>query len=146
MKINSIQFNNFRLFEQLEITLPDSKFIALVGINGSGKSSVLDGIAMCLAHITGQLSSLSNAYPLNLSDISNTHDTATIQLQLHGFDESIHIHISKEKNQIGNSYQITPKHIIVGIKEQIKNQILMPLAKRTLPLKTLKIGLFKKKI
>lgn len=49
MRLTRLIIENFRGFEQLELDL-DQPVIVLVGINGSGKTTVLDAIADCLAN------------------------------------------------------------------------------------------------
>lgn len=50
MKLEKIRITNFRCFESLEIPLqPDVN--VFVGINGSGKTAILDAIAIALYHI-----------------------------------------------------------------------------------------------
>ena len=48
MKINRLKLINYRCFKELKIDLQD-RFTLLVGNNGSGKSAVLDGLAVGLA-------------------------------------------------------------------------------------------------
>lgn len=50
MKLTRVQLSNYRGFENIELPLHDNITI-LVGNNGSGKSSILDGIAVGLASI-----------------------------------------------------------------------------------------------
>ena len=50
MKLAKVRTTNFRCFESLEIPLhPDIN--VFVGINGSGKTAILDAIAIALYHI-----------------------------------------------------------------------------------------------
>ena len=50
MKLAKVRITNFRCFESLEIPLqPDIN--VFVGINGSGKTAILDAIAIALYHI-----------------------------------------------------------------------------------------------
>lgn len=48
MRISSLTLTNYRCFEKLELEL-SGNFIILVGNNGSGKSTILDGLAVGLA-------------------------------------------------------------------------------------------------
>ncbi len=64
MKIKKIKFENFRLFENLEVNFPDSNFIVLIGNNGAGKTSILDGIALSFLHFTQEVISVSEKYNL----------------------------------------------------------------------------------
>jgi DNA repair exonuclease SbcCD ATPase subunit len=78
MKIQQIQFNNFRTYRQETFNIPEDKKIVLIyGRNGFGKSSLFDGIEWGL---TGKLarydegSREKNEYPMlrnSLADISN---------------------------------------------------------------------------
>lgn len=56
MKIKGLQLRDFRGFKELEIKFPESNLLVLVGINGSGKSSILDCIAMCLSRFVSKIS------------------------------------------------------------------------------------------
>ncbi|NMF84146.1 AAA family ATPase [Nodosilinea sp. P-1105] len=50
MRIQSLRLQNFRGFKDLEIEFPkDSNVAVFIGINGAGKSSVLDAIGLLLA-------------------------------------------------------------------------------------------------
>ncbi len=49
MRVSSLHLTNFRLFEDLEITFPDSNVAVIIGTNGSGKSSILDAIAYAIS-------------------------------------------------------------------------------------------------
>jgi len=44
MHLNEIKIENFRVFKQLNIKF-DSKLNVFIGLNGSGKSSILDLIS-----------------------------------------------------------------------------------------------------
>lgn len=47
MKINEIKFTNFRLFESFQMTF-EPQATVIVGRNGTGKSAILDGIAIAI--------------------------------------------------------------------------------------------------
>jgi predicted ATP-binding protein involved in virulence len=55
MRIKKLELNNFRGFKELEINFPESNLLVLVGINGSGKSSILDCIAMFFSQFVSLL-------------------------------------------------------------------------------------------
>lgn len=54
MKVKNLHVENFRGFEQLDFELPQD-LVVLVGVNGSGKSSVLECIAILLSVIASRL-------------------------------------------------------------------------------------------
>lgn len=47
MKFNTLKLKYFRCFEELKLTL-DPKYTVLVGINGAGKSTILDALSIAL--------------------------------------------------------------------------------------------------
>lgn len=49
MKLRELRLRDFRGFRELTIAFPDEPISVLVGVNGAGKSSVLDGIAILLS-------------------------------------------------------------------------------------------------
>lgn len=52
MRLKSLSITNFRGIAQLELLLPETaQTTVLVGINGAGKSSVLDALALALVHL-----------------------------------------------------------------------------------------------
>ena len=51
MKIQSIELLNYRAFEKLHITFPETNVAVFVGENGKGKSSVLDAIAVLFSQL-----------------------------------------------------------------------------------------------
>lgn len=58
MHLNRLQFKNYRLFTDLEIPLHD-KLTVLVGGNGAGKTSVLEGAAIAIGTLFTKLDSVS---------------------------------------------------------------------------------------
>ncbi len=124
MKVKGIKLINFRLFEDLEITLPSTNFIIFIGVNGCGKSTLLDSMAMILAHIIGQLKSprdrYSVEYSMRLSDITNETNFSAAELRLIGFDKPLKIKVSKKIDQKGFSYDFDPKTTILHLKEKLK--------------------------
>ena len=58
MKLERVELHNFRTFDHLELPL-GSRVTLLVGENGSGKSSILDAIAVGLGAISTQLPGVS---------------------------------------------------------------------------------------
>lgn len=56
MKIKKIELRNFRAFKHLELDF-DSQLNVLVGVNGAGKSTILDSLAIMLSHLIGKIQS-----------------------------------------------------------------------------------------
>ncbi len=72
MRIEKIVFQHFRGFETLEITFPEKGSAVLIGINGAGKSSILDGAALLLAKLIEKIAGIRTPQlQLKLSDIKD---------------------------------------------------------------------------
>ncbi len=55
MRINSIDLQNYRGIEKLFLRFPEQQTAVIVGINGSGKSSILDCLAIMLSRLIGRI-------------------------------------------------------------------------------------------
>ena len=66
MKIQSLQLEYFKKFRQRDLDFTDSEtglakdLIVILGMNGSGKTSILQAIAATLGTATGRLSKISD--------------------------------------------------------------------------------------
>jgi len=56
MKIKKIEFNNFRSFKHLEVGFGD-RLNVFVGVNGAGKTSILDSLAILFSRLIGRIRS-----------------------------------------------------------------------------------------
>jgi predicted ATP-binding protein involved in virulence len=117
MNIKKLCLKNFRGFKALEIDFPESNLLVLVGINGAGKSSVLDSIAILLSEfVTGicEKTHRANEFPITENDINidaeDTRIEITVQVspQFHG-DQDI-ISWAIEKSRIPGKRKSSPKN------------------------------------
>ena len=128
MYIKSLELNNYRCFEHLSVNFaPD--YTVLVGVNGSGKSTILDGIATALgSYVAGFDGILSNGisqddahlkvyelgsrvdaeaqYPVNVAAVCSV-DGSEIQWRrsLHGEKGRTHIVEAKAIMDYGSALQ-----------------------------------------
>jgi len=97
MKITKLTLENFRLFEKLELPFPNSNFIVFIGENGSGKSAILDAIAIGLSNIIVNDEIMLEALsPILLStdDIKNGATNSSIELLFFdSFGKSLNVNI-----------------------------------------------------
>jgi len=104
MKIKELSLTNFRRFEQLNLKLPDSNFIILIGENGCGKSSVLDAMKSEIEVVAAGLTGSANDYPFesqfHSNDVTNTGNKLELHLIVNVWNENVHIDSSynAEKN------------------------------------------------
>ncbi|MDC0668820.1 AAA family ATPase [Nannocystis radixulma] len=69
MRVHRLQLENFRGFAALDLDLSHGRTTALVGVNGSGKTSVLDALARLLALAVARTGLGEDATRLALSDV-----------------------------------------------------------------------------
>jgi predicted ATP-binding protein involved in virulence len=95
MRIETLFLKNFRGIEELHLNFADSQTTVLVGVNGAGKSSILDAVAIMLAYAISALSWKKSSSPrgddraqrelrfgLNSMDIKNGCDECSIRMSL----------------------------------------------------------------
>ncbi|MBK9931548.1 MAG: AAA family ATPase [Saprospiraceae bacterium] len=126
MRIKKISFKNFRLFENLEIEFPEENFIVLIGSNGSGKTTILDGIAKCLEHFVGILTTVGenghNIYSsLSEEDIRLGNQTTTIDVDLESFENVFSFQSSKNRNLAGTAYKIQDEKLLKEKRKKIES-------------------------
>ncbi|MBK8517489.1 MAG: AAA family ATPase [Saprospiraceae bacterium] len=126
MKIKKIKFENFRLFENLEVNFPDSNFIVLIGNNGAGKTSILDGIATCLTHFTGEMMSKKEGYSIDHwfidSDVTNGKEKGLVNCSFEINSDNLSISVTKDTNEAGLSFDKEPKGFINAFKATKENK------------------------
>ncbi len=125
MKLKKIKFTNFRLFENLEIEFPDENFIVLLGNNGSGKTTILEGIALVLEHFAGKLASdLEEShdikYFLKDFDINEKNSRTELGTYLDYDSKMIEIKIDKTKYIGSTGFEISDENLLKKINMEIK--------------------------
>lgn len=82
MYISKLVLENFRAWESLTCEL-DKKLNVFVGMNGSGKSSVLDATAILLSWVVNRIKTLNAAgRPIVYADINNQQPSANLELKI----------------------------------------------------------------
>lgn len=127
MRLKKISFKDFRLFENFELVFPDENFIVLIGNNGSGKTTILDGIAKCLEHFVGVMTSAEEKGHKIFNTISEQDltiglekQTSTVTSQINVFDKEINFLSSWNKNVAGTTYEISDVNFLKDKKKQIE--------------------------
>ncbi|MEB3191886.1 MAG: AAA family ATPase [Snowella sp.] len=88
MRIEQLEIKNFRCLENITINFPAKNNIAvIVGINGAGKSTILDGLKIVLSSIINQLIQLEIKKDFVLQDIIGS-STIIKQDDIHHIAES----------------------------------------------------------
>ena len=72
MRANTMTLRNFRGIEDMTLVFPEARTSVLVGINGAGKSSVLDCMAVMLSRLIGRIrSSAGTGRYFAIQDVRN---------------------------------------------------------------------------
>ncbi|MCK5683496.1 AAA family ATPase [bacterium] len=124
MKIKKLELNNFRSFEHLEIDFSE-RLNVFVGVNGAGKTSILDSLAILLSRLIGRIqSSHSTGRQFTGTDIQiGTSETAnTIDLTYKNKNISWTVTKAKrgrKRQTITNIVQI--KKIVELVQNELEN-------------------------
>jgi predicted ATP-binding protein involved in virulence len=59
MHLDELHIQNFRCFEEISFKFPPDNIAVIVGVNGSGKSSVLDAIANLIMKLIDRITELT---------------------------------------------------------------------------------------
>ncbi len=141
MKVNQLVIQNFRGIEDLTLDFGDRNLIVLIGINGSGKSSILDCLAILLSWLIAKiqfpkrirssvLTSLrgeknpSDGNYLSEQDIKNQTDRTfcKIIISLDG-SEFYDWNISKERTDNSDKAKIDESKSLYRIGNKIHNEL-----------------------
>ncbi len=119
MKVKKIEFVNFRGIDDLTLSLEDQVNL-LVGINGSGKSTILDGLAISLSWLVNRIQrENASGKPIPLTNIKNDKDFSSIGVTLSDKSRSYQWKIVKqqmgasllEKSELSEVSQLASHHV-----------------------------------
>ncbi len=70
MKLMALSLTHYRGFKQIDIDF-ESDITVIAGVNGAGKSSILDAIAACLSHVLPEITlSRNRKLPMDVTDVT----------------------------------------------------------------------------
>jgi len=124
MKVKRIELNNFRSFKHLEVDL-NERLNVFVGVNGAGKTSILDSLAILLSRLIGRIrSSHGTGRFFSEADIYlGTSETVNnIQLTLHNQNVGWQVTRTKrgrKRQTISNLVQV--KEIAELVQEELED-------------------------
>lgn len=107
MSIETLILKNFRNFSNLKLKF-NSKLTVLVGVNGSGKTAVLDALALTLNRLMAgmkQRQAPGGMFKLPASDLRNDADSGTLSYEIKFSNSKLYKHIFKK--QIGDEFYLT---------------------------------------
>jgi predicted ATP-binding protein involved in virulence len=134
MKVTKLNLTNFRDVHALPIELKP-KLNVFVGVNGSGKSTVLDAIAIMLSWAVSRINRLgASGRPIVESDITNGKSTSSIQLSCEAEGRTIEWKLSKVRKGHAASEDKSNLHELNDYAKGIQNNISETSEKVNLPL------------
>lgn len=118
MKLKSMGLTNFRGFSRLDIDF-DERMTVIAGINGVGKSSILDAIAKAYSHALPEFtSSRQKPIPIIDADIQQGKSSCSIEIEtIELLKTSLITLLFKES--LGKSEQLTVQDRLVSMKNDL---------------------------
>lgn len=126
MKVQSLQLKYFKQFQELNLDFTDDEtglaqdLILLIGMNGAGKTSILQAIAAALGKATGRLRSPSDLkwpgfnYELLASNWNRFESDVTIQVQFSASELKAIGEFHQKLQQMGQDLPVAPgeSHVV----------------------------------
>lgn len=120
MKVNKLTLTNFRGIENLTIQF-EPNMNALIGINGSGKSSVLDALAIALSNVIARINGNANkARKMTEYDILKGKSFAKIDLEIEINEKKISYSIAHNRKATDKSESSNFSQLKDAIQDLIK--------------------------
>ncbi|VVB90829.1 DNA double-strand break repair Rad50 ATPase [uncultured archaeon] len=134
MKITKLNLINFRDARDLSLEL-DPKLNVFFGVNGSGKSTVLDAIAIMLSWVVSRIGrSEATGRQIMESDITNDKSTSSIQLFCEADSRPIEWRLSKNRKGYATSEDKSYLHDLTNYTKGIQTKISETSERVNLPL------------
>ncbi|MDH0629547.1 AAA family ATPase [Pseudomonas mosselii] len=132
MKLKSLGLTNFRGFDRLDIEF-DERMTVIAGVNGVGKSTILQAIAIAYSHVLPEFTvSREKRIPILNSDIQQGKSSCIIEIWSDGLEAaSLSVFLSKE--DLGRNEKLSLEH-----KQSLMRQNISKLEKGTPDYKNLK--------
>lgn len=133
MRIESIKLTNFRGALDLRLTL-NERINVFAGVNGAGKSSVLDALALALSWAVNRIRhTTASGRPIAEPDITNGKSTATIELSCQSARGSVAWKLSKSRTGHASEDK-SSFHELKEFIHDLQEQIAQTLERCNLPL------------
>ena len=124
MKLASIELKNFRGMEDIRLPLAEGQVTLIAGVNGAGKSTVVDAVALMLSWVVARIRHAGTSGRAILEDdINNQANDAQIRIVT---TEGVHWALSKTRK--GHVRQVEPSDLkfvssyALELQEQISSQ------------------------
>ncbi|MCB0294831.1 MAG: AAA family ATPase [Calditrichaeota bacterium] len=123
MHIKKILLRNFRGAQSLSLDLHE-RLNVLAGVNGAGKSSILDATAILLSWVVSRIKSAgTSGRPIMESDITNGKSFATLDLNFTFSDQDYNWKLVKTRKGHASSDKRSILNELNGLTNSLQNQI-----------------------
>ena len=123
MKIKKLQIEDFRGIHEMSLNFPDNGTVVLVGVNGAGKSTILDCIAISLSALINDVyKTVRIKRSIKKDDIQNGKEKTNIQLKILFFTKYYSVQVWKNIYKVQGKKVNVEGEIIDHIKDEIKNK------------------------
>ena len=124
MHIQTLTLTHFRGAESLSLNL-HPRLNVLVGVNGAGKSTVLDASATLLSWVISRIRQAgTSGRPITEADITNQKGSATLEIRCVDDDQTISWRLSKTRKGHRSSDQPSDLKALSDYTKQIQNRII----------------------
>lgn len=132
MRLRGIKLQGFRVFEELDWSFDQEPLFVFIGKNGSGKSAILDAIAIGLSHLTNRLSSknksYNNQFTLRQTDINIQAEECSVEIKVEFVTNTIlTVTSSIKRGASGTFYNFSPEFELEEWVSRIKQNDLSSL-------------------
>jgi predicted ATP-dependent endonuclease of OLD family len=112
MKVKRLKLQAFRSIGDLTLEFGDTNTTVFIGINGVGKSSILDCLAILLSQLIGSITQNENVVPNFNTGINIAAENILIQGNIYG---DVHLH---PRNTNQSSYLQESQFQILNLSDQ----------------------------
>ncbi|MCO6476192.1 MAG: AAA family ATPase [Phaeodactylibacter sp.] len=130
MRIKHLSLENFRGFEKLEVEFPEKGGAVFIGVNGSGKTSILEGCAVLLDVFYSEMTEVNPITGLSKKDVKLNARGTSLNGLLIMEDSELKIHAEYQ----GEFENQEPDGIRGDLFEQFKERVQSKLGNLNIPL------------
>jgi predicted ATP-binding protein involved in virulence len=117
MKVRELQFTNYRRFDESPTFQFGEQFTVIAGVNGRGKTSILDGLAILLGRLLPHISPARSGYrSISPSDIHQEMPSAKLSMKVNCAGYPIDYHIDYERE----GHKLIPKKLPKSLKNAVR--------------------------
>jgi predicted ATP-binding protein involved in virulence len=117
MRVRELQLTNYRPFAESTLFQFGEQFTVIAGVNGRGKTAILDGLATVLGRLLPHISPARSGYrPVFPSDIHQENPSAKLSIKVNCAGHPIDYHIDYERE----TRKLTSKKLPASLKKAVR--------------------------